>query len=292
MHLNTEQLAELKQGISSYLAGHKSRTVATLARRAGVGQSTIRRMQNGAAVNPDFETLIAILKVIYPAEQAVGFISTIAPELSDHIASIYGGTPPPEPTDVALNRLLENEGYYVIFQLASMARGTTRETLSRVLGKKAEADLEHLIKQGFVSEAHGVIRSRVDNFAITDIRTALATVMHLVKRFDTTLTGTNASALATIAGSVSQQGLTEMRDEIERAVRTIEGIRQRNPGTIPAYTNIMMNLLDSDAYHRSDQASGKASRHSAARSGAQREPSAPTTQHPSKTAPDLGERPS
>lgn len=289
MHLNTEQLAELRQGISSYLTGHKSRTVATLARRAGVGQSTIRRMQNGTAVNPDFETLIAILKVIYPAEQAVDFISTIAPELSDHIASIYGGAPLPEPTDVALNRLLENEGHYMIFQLASMARGTTRETLRRVLGKKAEADLEHLIEKGVVSETQGMIRSRVDNFAISDIRTALATVMHLVRRFDTTLNGTNASALATIVGSVSQQGLAEIRDEVERAARTIDAIRQRNPGTIPAYTNLMMNLLDSDAYHHSCQASGKATRRSAATSSGQRESSA-AQPLPAKTAPALGER--
>lgn len=252
MHLDSKQLTELQDAMTGYIAGHKNRSVASLARRAGVGQSTVRRLLNGTAVNPDFETLIAVLKVIFTADQAVAFIKTIDPELSKHIESIYGGLPAPEPTDVRLNRLLEDENSYIIFQLASMSPGTTRESLIRILGEKAESDLDYLIEQGVVAEAHGVIRSLLGKdgkaFAILDVHTALKTVMHLVKRFDPSLCGSHACALTTIAGPVSEQGLVDIRDEIERATRVIDSIKQRNPGTIPVYINLLMNLFDSEAY--------------------------------------------
>lgn len=243
--------------MTSYLGGHKSRSVATLARRAGVGQSTVRRLLNGTAVNPDFETLIAVLKVIYTADEAMAFIKTIDPELSKHIEAIYGGLPAAEPTDKRLNRLLEDENSYVIFQLASMEPGTNRESLIRILGEKAEADLDYMIDQGIVSESNGVISARVKDFAISDVHTALKTVLHLIRRFDTSLSGTSASALSTLAGAVSEQGLIDIRDEIERSTRVIDSIRQRNPGKIPVYVNILMNLLDSDAFrHVSEPRAG------------------------------------
>lgn len=248
MHLNTNQVAELQEAISTYLAGHRSRTVATLARRSGVGQSTVRRIMNGTAVNPDFETLIALLKVIFTADQAMAFIKTIDPELSQHIESIYGGLPSPAPTDTRINRILEDETSYMIFQLASMEAGTTREALKRILGTKAEKDLGYMIEQGIVTETNGLIKANVSNFAISDVHTALKTVHHLVRQFDTSLKGTPASALATLIGAVSLQGLSEIRDEIERSTRVIESIRLRNPGSIPVYVNVLMNLLDSDAY--------------------------------------------
>lgn len=269
MHLNSQQLSTLHEAMTSYLSGHKSRSVATLARRAGVGQSTVRRLLNGTAVNPDFETLIAVLKVIFTADEAMAFIKTIDPELSKHIEAIYGGLPAAEPTDRRLNRLLEDENSYVIFQLASMEPGTNRESLIRILGEKAETDLDYMIDQGIVSESNGVISARVKDFAISDVHTALKTVRHLIRRFDTSLGGTSASALSTLVGAVSEQGLIDIHDEIERSTRVIDSIRQRNPGKLPVYVNILMNLLDSDAFHREPRAGATDARAAAQGAAAQ-----------------------
>lgn len=284
MHLNAQQLTTLHEAMTNYLGGHKSRSVATLARRAGVGQSTVRRLLNGTAVNPDFETLIAVLKVIFTADEAMAFIKTIDPELSKHIEAIYGGLPAAEPTDRRLNRVLEDENSYVIFQLASMAPGTNRESLIRILGEKAETDLDYMIEQGIVSESNGVISARVKDFAISDVHTALKTVHHLVRRFDTSLGGSSASALSTLVGAVSEQGLIDINDEIERSTRVIDSIRQRNPGKLPVYVNILMNLLDSDAFHREFRAGASDARDQQASADKEQPATSPASGSPASSS--------
>lgn len=253
LYLDESQLKGLQQSINSYLDGHKNRTIATLAKKAGVGQSTLRRIVQGQANNPEFETLIAILKVILSNEELAEFIEKINPDIGNTMRHIYSNTYTRELTADAINRILEDEVSYFVFQLANFKGGTTREDVLRLMGQSALYTLDHMIDTEYLHESGGVITSKRKKFAISNVKTTLKTIQHLISRFDTSLIGTDAATITTLNGSVNHTGLKKIRKIVLKAAEEINTVRDNHTGNIRFYANMFMNLFDKKPFDQNSK---------------------------------------
>lgn len=249
MHLNEIHQKKLKHWIHTYLEGHESRSIATLAKKANVGQSTLRRIIQGQANNPEFETLIAILKVILSNDELASFIEGLDPDLSKTMKTIYCSSSSKTSSQSNFLRALEDELGYFIYELSNLDGGTTREDIVRLFGISALDTLDQLIEDKFLIETNGTIFGKKLDKANLPAKTSLKTLQHCLKRFDTSMLNKDIATFFLVNGSLSLLGLYKVKSLLDSLHLEIEQVKRVHKGNIRFYSASFMNIFDKSQYN-------------------------------------------
>ena len=246
MAVSTDKLSQaLRNEIDRYLDGHRNRSISGLAKKASIGQSTVRRIAQGE-VTPTFETTAALLGVMLTQKEFSEFVSKFYPKLGDALGRVYASTPDDHFSDCEINEVLASELGNHIYHLGSTRVGTTRLDVQRLWGEKVCEVLDQILAAEILIESEGVIRAKEASFAITNARVALNTCIHGARNFDTSLLGTEAAVIGHQTEAENREGLKEIQKAIHSCVSQISDIKynEKYLGDIPFYASFIMNLYD------------------------------------------------
>ena len=144
---STEELSvKVKEIIDTYIDGHRSRSIATLARASGVSYTTLRRFAQKEG-QPTAEPVLKIADTVLKPEEKLNFVSKFFPEIASTLrlsedegrsAGSY-----PESFKTFFNR----DPYNFILNLAHNDKGVTYEDINRLCGTKGLEAFQELIDQ-------------------------------------------------------------------------------------------------------------------------------------------------
>lgn len=245
----------LQWKIAEYVDGRRYQSLMTLSDRSGVPYNTIRRISNGQVEKPNFETVLAILKVVESRQKALTTVRNYYPELADFLSESEPSTPenPSRAQQKVFDSLIDDGISYRIYCLASTRCGTSTEQIERLLGEEGLGKLQILMDGGLLYlDNLGMIRSIGAGPGSAFAKSMLQRIKYGLEFFDPSLLGTDGGHLAIECDSVNLQGIRAIKKACKDFSVTIARITndERMTGSIPFYTNFVFGLLDASRLPR------------------------------------------
>lgn len=232
----------LKREIDAYISARPNRSIASLARKCGLGYSTVRRLAQGEAT-PELSTVVTIIGAIKSKDEFVSFLKEFFPkEGSVFEQHFLGGT---QFSDESLDYFLKDEVSNYIIHLAATRSSTTVADISRILGERGLTKLDDLIDAGFIEkDKEGVLKFYKDSFAFTNFETFLQNIKLHAGYFNIKNLGKDAALLAHQTESISPEGLRMLKEAGLAYLNKVLEIKRSNPGNIPFFISLMQNVYD------------------------------------------------
>jgi hypothetical protein len=234
--------------IDAYLDGHRSRSLATLARASGVPYTTVRRFwqREGA---PTAAPVIKILDATIDTATRAEFIGRHFPEIARSVERFAGS---PARLDAGerldLKDFFHRDPHGLILMLAFNKSGTTVEQIRRLCGAPGERALDDLVAAGAVETiaATGQVKCNSDLIVSLDPTMILAWIRMSMQRFDVGLLGTKSAKLCHTSGGVSRGCLDKIHAIASEAIHQITELKEdpANAGDIPFFFAAMLNVYD------------------------------------------------
>jgi hypothetical protein len=240
----------LKDVIWDYTQGHKGHSLSTLAKSAGVGYTTVRRIAQGEAI-PNQETTLAIIDVALKTEEKIHFLKTHYPKIGKLLEEAYSSEVLQTDIDDKIRYFLNLELHNFVFNLAATAAGTSVEQISKLTGIKGLEALDEMVDNGVLNrDSTGKVRFKNGSWALTNVSDALRQVQYSVSYFNKDLIGTEAATIAHVTASVNETALCEIHKMVKDFVIRLIKFKDApsSKGDIPFYTDILMNLYDKYKY--------------------------------------------
>lgn len=230
----------LRQKINAYLSASPSRSIPQLAKKASVGEMTVRRISQGECT-ASLETMLSLLKIVATDEEMREIVHEAHPLLAASFEKIWGKSAAiSEPT---LNEAIKTHAGCYIVNMASTRRGTSREEIQTVLGRQGLRVLEQLMASGHLVEKDNIIHLTNPEFTVVDTPTAVAQLRNLI---DMHRIGTPGAAVTTQTESVNEEGLRAILDVFIEAANRVAEIRQdpKYNGKIPFFFGAFLNRFE------------------------------------------------
>jgi len=232
----------LKREIDAYLSARPNRSIASLARKSGLGYSTIRRLAQGEAT-PELSTVVTVIGAIQSRDGFVSFLKEHFPKEGSVFEQHFVTTS--QFSEEGLDYFLRDEISSYIIHLAATHAGTSVADISRILGERGLAKLDDLIDSGFVEKnREGQIRFYKESFAFTNFETFLQNIKLHAGYFNLKNLGSDAALIALQTESVDAEGLKELKQAGVDYCNKIAEIKRRRPGKIPFFISLMQNIYD------------------------------------------------
>ncbi len=244
----TADLSEdLQKVIEKYLDGHRSRSLATLARVSGVAYTTLRRFAQREG-NPTAEPVLKILDATLGTKEKLAFLELHFPGIARTIAKHWGKAEGGEPNAEELAVFYRRSPHNFILNLTINANGSTVETIQRLCGERGVAALDEMVESQVLERdlRTGKVRYRSDCLVIADPSLLLDQIRHSVEYFDHSLLGTEAARIGHATAPVNREGLAKVHAIVTEALREIYEINEdpRYAGDIPYFVGALMNVYD------------------------------------------------
>lgn len=246
----------IKTVIDDYISGHRTRSLATLARQSGVSYSTLRRMAQKEGT-PTAEPVLKIIDVALDGKSRGDFLARFFPEISRSVGllGVEGATN--GESNSLLKPYYSREPHGLILLLAQNQCGTNIETVSRLCGEPGLQAVSELINEGLIAVEEGT-----DNLSLLsgssihlDASMILNCMRTAISRFDHSLLGTEAARIGHISGGISLEGLSQIRQVVTDALAEIVAIKEntRFYGNIPFFCDMLLNVFDRSAFIKESQ---------------------------------------
>jgi hypothetical protein len=232
----------LKQEIDAYISARSTRSIASLARKCGLGYSTIRRLAQGEAT-PELSTVVTVIGAIKSKDDFLMFLKEHFPKEGSVFEQHFVTTS--QFSDESLDYFLRDEISSYIIHLTATHSGSTVENISRILGERGLAKLDDLVDAGFIERnKEGKLHFYKESFAITNFETFLKNIQLHVGYFNLKNLGSDAALLAHQTQSVDAEGLRLLKEAGIQYCAKIAEIKRKRPGDIPFYISLMQNVYD------------------------------------------------
>jgi len=250
---------DLKNVIEGYLAGHRSRSLATLSRASGVSYTTIRRLAQKEG-NPTAEPVLKIVDAALTNEEKIAFINRHYPEIASTINKFQRENySPSSPRQELLKLFYTRDPHNFILNIAQTERGTTEADVRRLSGERGLEALAELVEHEILVRETSENREffRLVPMLSHDCDMAIAQIKLSADYFDRSLVGTKAARLFHGTASVNRRTLEQIHDIVSAAIRDIVAVKDdpRSAGDIPIFVDMMMNVYDKAPLNRTEEPS-------------------------------------
>ncbi len=239
-------LEELVQAINTWMLGNKNRSLSSLARKANVAYSTIRRIAQNESV-PHPYTALAIAEVVYTVDQRIDFLKKHFPIVGNLMEECYNGKVQTLPSEGMLDQFLRKEPHNRIFNMAATHAGTNRSVIQRLTGEFGIEALEEMLNAGVILESDtGKIHYHQEHWAYGSFDEALEQTRHSVGHFNKQLIGTAGASLMHATGSVNADTVPKLKNLINAFVKEFNAIKNAKDaeGSIPFFCDLIYSLYD------------------------------------------------
>ena len=251
---------DLQQVIEQYLAGGRSRSLATLARSSGVAYTTLRRFAQVEG-NPTAEPVMKVLDATLGSREKVSFLEKHFPGIAGTIAtysrqSAKGSSEgDQEPQSEALGVYYRRIPHNFILNLAINDSGTSVATIQRLYGERGLSALDELVECQVLVRDHGTgsVRYVDSSLVIADPDLLLTQLRFSVEHFDRDLLGTEAARIGHLTSSLNHKGLKRVHEIMTQALAEIYKVNEDPAcqGEIPYYAGAIMNIYDKKPFNES-----------------------------------------
>ena len=157
-------LDEARDLIRDYLDAHESRKISTLAKRAGVPYSTVRRVVQGESTSVRGETLVPILSVFMEEQAIQALLVKHATGKNKEFAEVLlEGSYRQIPHESGEEILWELPDVYIM-ALANTRSGVAQDQVAKMFGEYGIDRLEHLVEKEIIVRDGNRFRTFKDNF--------------------------------------------------------------------------------------------------------------------------------
>ena len=144
-------------------------TLHTIAIRANIGYTTLRRICKGETEEPKFNTIEAILDVVATASAKAEFISCHFPKESKyHHPFTTGGTKEPISLDPDVDHYLRITPHCALLILATTPIGISKETAFKISGEAGPKAIDEMEKANLLTLDDNVYRSPPLKFSLIE----------------------------------------------------------------------------------------------------------------------------
>ena len=248
---------DLKQVIDRYLAGHKTRSLATLSRISGVSYTTLRRFSQREGT-PTAEPVLKILDATLATQEKIAFLEKHFPEIARTIAR-FADRPGREvdPARENLKMFYRRDPHNLILNLAINVHGTDVETVRRLMGERGLEALDELVECEVLERDYqtDAIRYKDDTVVCTDSDFLFDQIRHSVDYFDRSMLGSGLARLAHITASVNHEGLSQVHRILTEALTQISAINEdpKYCGRVPYFVGALMNVYDKKPLQKDEE---------------------------------------
>jgi len=163
----TEQLKIL---LESYFEKYPHMSINALAKKSGVGASTLRRIMSGSQKgDPAPSTVLNIVSAASKERKLAVILKTVQGPIGEILNNSFGHFVEedlPHNYNTDLNRELGEWPKYLIYKLASNKNGVFKQEIENILGKVGLKHLEDLFNLGLVFMEGEIIHAKEKNFSL------------------------------------------------------------------------------------------------------------------------------
>ena len=242
----TEQLKIL---LDNYFEKYPHMSINALAKKSGVGASTLRRIINNSLKgNPSSSTVLNLVSATTKERKLATILKIMKGPIGILLNSSFGhfveeDLPHNYSTD--LNRALGEWPKYLIYKLASNKKGVLKKDIENMLGRVGLKHLEALFEQGKVFMEGEVIHAKEKNFGL-DIKVSLKHLPHLLEFFKPDDVDKGKNLFYTLSESLNEDGIQKIKGIQKEAIKKIYNVMMSPyfEGDIPYFSISLMDTLD------------------------------------------------
>jgi len=244
----TEQLKIL---LDTYFEKYPHMSINALAKKSGVGASTLRRIINGSLKgNPSPSTVLNLVSASTKERKLAVLLKTTGGPVGKLLNSSFGHFVEenlPHNYNTDLNRELGEWPKYMIYKLASNKKGVLKKDIESVLGKIGLKHLKELFKRGLVFMEGEVVHAKEKQFSL-DIKVSLKHLPNLLEFYKPDALDKGQNLFYTLSESLNEDGIKKVKEIQKEAVKKIYNV-MRSPyfeGDIPYFSISLMDTLNLD----------------------------------------------
>jgi transcriptional regulator with XRE-family HTH domain len=220
---------QLRGQIDSYLKRNKHASLNSLAKKSGVGATTIRRIQsNSIKSSPSPHTVLNIMSALTNETNLNKLVSMLDGEIGIYLQdafSLYTQTVTNHTYKAELNDVLKDSLTYMIYKLTANRTGISKIDIASEYGKQGLKRLEKLHKEAFVIEDNGIFHATEKDFSV-DYKVASTHLPELVKAYHPEELHLNKNLFYTLSETINEDGIKKIKEIQKEAVEKIYAIFQ------------------------------------------------------------------
>lgn len=244
----TEQLKIL---LDSYFEKYPHMSINALAKKSGVGASTLRRIINNSLKgNPSPSTVLNLVSATTKERKLAVILKSMKGPIGELLNASFGhfveeDLPHNYSTD--LNRELADWPKYMIYKLASNKNGVLKKDIEAVLGRIGLKHLEALFEQNLVFMEGEIIHAKEKNFGL-DINVSLKHLPNLIEFYKPGEIDKGQNLFYSLSESLNEDGIKKVKEIQKEAIKKIYNV-MNSPyfeGDIPYFSISLMDTLNLD----------------------------------------------
>lgn len=243
-------LCEQLQGmVSNYFDTYPNVSINGLAKKSGIGATTIRRIiGNSIKGDPAPHTVLNLVSSISKEKRLGAIIDGCDGPIKELLKNFFGEYAVDivdYSYDPDLNDVLTDSIKYLIYKLAANKVGTTKHKVREIFGKLGIDHLEDLMKTGHLLEKNGNIYAKEKNFSL-DPELALRHLPSLLNFFKLEEATNNKNLFGSLSESLNEDGIRKVREIQNQAMGEIYNV-MNSPyyeGDIPYFAVYCMDTMN------------------------------------------------
>lgn len=244
----TEQLKIL---LDQYFEKYPHMSVNALAKKSGVGASTLRRIKNESIKgDPAPSTVLNIVSAITKERKLATLLKSMEGPIGEMLKTSFGHFVEddlPHTYNTDLNSELSDWPKYLIYKLASNKTGVSKEIIENILGAIGVRHLEDLFDLGLLYMEGETIHAKEKNFSL-DIKISLKHLPNLLEFYRPDEVDKGKNLFYTLSESLNEDGIKKVKDIQKEAIKKIYNVMMSPyyEGNIPYFSVSLMDTLNLD----------------------------------------------
>jgi len=239
-------IPDFQKLLKCYLDAGNGRTPQSLAARAGVGASSLRRILQGEVKTVSLANVLSLLKVVATIPESTTFLKRHFPEAGSYFEAVASSAHIAENVGEGLEKALLDFDQFAIISLAGTPSGTDAKQVNDVLGIHAERKLEALLDAGFLVAKSGKVFTSQDEFGISDNQVIATEIGHALRFVRDEHIGKQMQHLALHTKGLTRDGQKLAHAVIQEALIKLLEIGQNHKGNIPVFFAAAMGTFTSE----------------------------------------------
>ncbi|MDH5580879.1 MAG: helix-turn-helix domain-containing protein [Bdellovibrionales bacterium] len=245
---------QLKEMVNNYLESHPNISINGLAKRSGVGATTIRRIINGSIKSePAPHTILNLVSVITKEKRLAIILERSEGPIKNILQmtfGIYATESMPHTYDKNLDRALSHPQKFIIYKLAANRVGTSKDEIRENFGNNGLHFLEQLLEYGLLEEVNERIHAVKKDFAL-DPDVLVRNIPELLKFYKSHEIDKGQNFLFSMSESLNFEAIKKIKDIQKDALKKIYNI-VNSPyyeGEIPFFLVSCQDTLSGNTSH-------------------------------------------
>lgn len=207
--------------VDEWLAARPGRSISMLARQSGVGETTLRRIQN-ASGKPSLDVIVSIGRATGQRDKMLAAIETHYPNCVPVIAkSSMGAGPQPEGDT---SEFFENSLSTSLFLSLFTRDGLSRESIERDHGKKGLDIVDRFVEMGLARTEGGRVFSVEKWYSYRSPEELLRVMRNLTMEFEKSDIGSEFARLSVLSESVNVAAASKIQSIIDEAIAKVRAV--------------------------------------------------------------------